>query len=94
VHAFAIPLLGLEGSLDSSPPGGVQKPVRTAVVYKRQAATIVIPVVSLIRQTICLAMSTGPCYTSRPEAAGVVARVATQYELHQTLRLTLHKTIQ
>jgi hypothetical protein len=26
VHAFAIPLLGLEGSLDSSPPGGVQKP--------------------------------------------------------------------
>jgi hypothetical protein len=68
--------------------------MRTAVVYKRHAAPIVIPVVSLIRRTTCLAVSTGPCYTSRPEAAGVEARVATQYELHQTLRLTLHKTIQ
>jgi hypothetical protein len=39
-------------------------------------------------------MSTGLCYTPAPEAAGVVARVATQYELHQTLGLTLHKTFQ
>jgi hypothetical protein len=43
VHALAIPLLGLEGSLDLRPPGGVQKPMRTAVVYKTEAPTIVIP---------------------------------------------------
>jgi hypothetical protein len=69
-------------------------PARTAVVYKTDGPPIVIPPMSLIRRTTCLAMSTGLCYTPAPEAAGVVARVATQYELHQTLGLTLHKTFQ
>jgi hypothetical protein len=68
--------------------------MRTAVVYKTEGLSIVIAAVSLIRRTTCLAMSTGACYTSRPEAAGVVARVATQYELHQTLCLTLHQTFE
>jgi hypothetical protein len=45
VYAFAIPLLGLKGSLDSSPPRGVQKPMRTAVVYKTDGSMIVIPLV-------------------------------------------------
>jgi hypothetical protein len=94
VHAFAIPLLGLEGSLDLSPPGGVQQPPRTAVVYKTEGPSIVIAPVSLIRRTTCLAIPTGLCYTPAPEAAGVVAKVATQYELHQTLRLNLRMTIQ
>jgi len=62
-------------------------------VYKTNGPTIVIAPMSLIRRTSCLAMSTGLCYTPAPEAARVVARVATQYELHQTLRLTVHKTI-
>jgi hypothetical protein len=94
VHALAIPLFGLEGSLDSSPPGGVQKQPRTAVVYKTDGPSIVIAPLLLIRQTTCLAIPTGLCYTPAPEAAGVVARVANQYELHQTLGSTLLKTIQ
>jgi hypothetical protein len=92
VHAFAVPLFGLEGSLDGVPPAGVQKPPRTAVVYKTEGPSIVIAPVSLFRRPQCLAIPTGLCYTPAPEAAGVVARVVTQYELHQTFCLILHQT--
>src|ERR1700694_1963396 len=60
VHAFAIPLFGLESSLDSSPPGGVQKPgenrgsVQDGRVDDRDSACVTYPSTYM------------PCDTHRP----------------------------
>ena len=82
MHATAVSLLGLEGSLDGVPPGGVRS--RTAVVYRRTRRSIVIAQLLLYPRLKCLAVSTGLCYTPRPEADGVRVPARSRYKLKQS----------
>jgi hypothetical protein len=95
VHAFAVPLFGLEGSLDGVPLRNDVRTVRTAVVYRSTRRAIMIPPLSLHPPPCVPCGSDMALLHSRPGSRRGKVPACSQYRLRQmvSLLVLLHVTI-